>query len=64
MSIRMCTCVCVSVCACVHVQVHRGAYEAAQILYERFLPMVYEHLDSSPFAKICFTVRDAHTLRA
>ncbi|KAJ9527248.1 hypothetical protein QJQ45_025478, partial [Haematococcus lacustris] len=37
------------------VKVHRGVYEAAQILYKRFLPMVYEHLDSSPCAKVCFT---------
>ncbi|KAJ9524628.1 hypothetical protein QJQ45_024233 [Haematococcus lacustris] len=38
------------------VKVHRGVYEAAQILNKRFLPMVYEHLDSSPCAKVCFTV--------
>ena len=40
-----------------HHQVHRGTYEAAQVLYERFLPLIYEHLDSSPFSKISFTVR-------
>lgn len=38
------------------VQVHRGVYEAALALYERFLPLVYEHLESSPFSKIAFTV--------
>ena len=37
------------------VSVHRGIYAAAQALYERFLPMVQEHLSSSPFAKIVFT---------
>jgi len=37
------------------VTVHRGVYEAALVLYERFLPLVYEHLESSPFAKVCFT---------
>jgi len=29
---------------------------AAEILYERFKPMVEEQLASSPFAKIAFTV--------
>lgn len=38
------------------VQVHRGVYVAAEILYERFKPMVEEQLASSPFAKIAFTV--------
>jgi len=38
-------------------QVHRGVYEAAQYLYRRFLPLVYEAIDSSPCTKICFTVR-------
>lgn len=33
-------------------QVHRGVYEAAQQLYDRFLPLVQEHLASSPFAKV------------
>jgi hypothetical protein len=37
-------------------QVHRGAYTAAEALYERFVPLVYEHLESSPLAKVCFTV--------
>eukprot|EP00197_Chlamydomonas_leiostraca_P006399 CAMPEP_0202865660 /NCGR_PEP_ID=MMETSP1391-20130828/6282_1 /ASSEMBLY_ACC=CAM_ASM_000867 /TAXON_ID=1034604 /ORGANISM="Chlamydomonas leiostraca, Strain SAG 11-49" /LENGTH=781 /DNA_ID=CAMNT_0049545523 /DNA_START=38 /DNA_END=2383 /DNA_ORIENTATION=- len=36
------------------VAVHRGVYEAAAVLYERFQPIVYEHIDSSPFAKVCF----------
>ena len=36
-------------------QVHRGVYETAQLLYERFLPMVEDHLASSPFARVCFT---------
>ena len=38
------------------VQVHRGVYVAAEILYERFKPMVEEQLASSPFAKVAFTV--------
>lgn len=38
-------------------QVHRGVYNAAELLYQRFLPMVEEQLASSPFAKIAFTVR-------
>ena len=37
-------------------QVHRGVYAAAQILYDRFLPMVQEHIESSPFARVTFTV--------
>ena len=37
-------------------QVHRGVYVAAEILYERFKPMVEEQLASSPFAKVAFTV--------
>eukprot|EP00884_Botryococcus_braunii_P006720 jgi/Botrbrau1/16049/Bobra.7_2s0023.1 len=37
------------------VKVHRGIYEAAQILYNRFLPMVVEHVQLHPFAKIAFT---------
>ena len=41
-------------------QVHRGVYEAAEILYQRFLPLVVEHLASRPFAKIAFTVRLVH----
>ena len=39
------------------VAVHRGVYETALILYARFEPLVAEHLASSPFAKIAFTVR-------
>lgn len=39
-------------------QVHRGVYEAAKVLYDRFLPLIYEHLDSSPFARITFTVSE------
>ena len=31
-------------------------YVAAEILYERFKPMVEEQLASSPFAKVAFTV--------
>lgn len=38
------------------VQVHRGVYDAAQILYERFLPLVTEHLKRSGSSKIVFTV--------
>lgn len=37
------------------VKVHRGVYETAEVLYERFLPLVQDHLASSPFAKIAFT---------
>ncbi|KXZ44292.1 hypothetical protein GPECTOR_70g523 [Gonium pectorale] len=37
------------------VKVHRGVYEAALVLYDRFLPLVYEHLESSPFSKVTFT---------
>ena len=37
-------------------QVHRGFYEAAKILYDQYLPLVEEHLASDPFAKIVFTV--------
>ncbi|KAL0054462.1 hypothetical protein WJX82_009173 [Trebouxia sp. C0006] len=37
------------------VKVHRGVYVAAEILYERFKPMVKEQLASSPFAKVAFT---------
>ena len=39
------------------VKVHRGVYAAAQALYDRFLPLVEEHLASSPYAKIMFSVR-------
>ena len=46
-------------CACpwtwLFAQVHRGVYEAAQALYDRFHPMVEEHMASSPLAKIVFT---------
>ena len=35
-------------------QVHRGVYEAAKLLYDRYKPMVEEHLVTSPFAKIAF----------
>ena len=45
---------------CLCLQVHRGVYEAAEILYQRFLPLVVEHLASRPFAKIAFTVRVLH----
>ena len=34
---------------------HRGVYEAAQALYDRFLPLVQDHLASSPFARFAFT---------
>ena len=39
-----------------YMQVHRGVYAAAQVLYDRFLPMVQEHLESSQFARVTFTV--------
>jgi hypothetical protein len=34
------------------IKVHRGVYEAAALLYDRFLPLVQDHLTSSPFAKV------------
>eukprot|EP00775_Hariotina_reticulata_P012659 gene12659-12786_t len=37
------------------VRVHRGAYEAACALYDRFLPLVQEHVDRDPVARVCFT---------
>lgn len=37
------------------IKVHRGAYEAALVLYDRFLPLVQEQSDKDPFARICFT---------
>lgn len=37
------------------VRVHRGAYETAQQLYGLFEPLVKDHLESSPDAKITFT---------
>lgn len=39
------------------VSVHRGVYETAAVLYERFEPLVAEHMASSPFAKVAFAVR-------
>jgi len=30
-------------------------YETAKVLYERFLPLVQEHVATSPFAKVAFT---------
>lgn len=36
-------------------KVHRGVYEAALVLYERFLPLVEEHVRANPFAKLAFT---------
>jgi hypothetical protein len=37
------------------VKVHRGVYETAMILYDRFLPLVQDHVASSPSAHIAFT---------
>lgn len=37
------------------VTVHRGVYEGAKALYDVFLPLIHEHLNSSPCAKIAFT---------
>lgn len=37
------------------VKVHRGVYETAQILYDRFLPLVQEYVASAPTARIVFT---------
>lgn len=38
------------------IKVHRGAYDAAKALYERFLPLVQEAVHKDPTAKVCFTV--------
>lgn len=35
--------------------VHRGVYETALVLYDRFLPLVEEHIASHPSARIAFT---------
>jgi hypothetical protein len=35
--------------------VHRGVYETAMVLYDRFLPLVQEHVASYPSARIAFT---------
>ncbi len=43
--------------------VHRGVYEAALVLYERFLPMVEEHVRANPFAKLAFTVCEVYAER-
>ncbi|KAL4443837.1 hypothetical protein ABPG75_011574 [Micractinium tetrahymenae] len=37
------------------IKVHRGVYETAVLLYDRFLPLVQDHLATSPFAKVAFT---------
>eukprot|EP00887_Chlorella_sp_A99_P003999 scaffold11.g3999.t1 len=37
------------------IKVHRGVYETALQLYDRFLPLVEEHLATSPFACLAFT---------
>eukprot|EP00798_Chlamydomonas_sp_ICE-L_P007869 gene7869-1076_t len=37
------------------VKVHRGVYEAAEVMYKRFLPLVTEHVEASPLAKVSFT---------
>lgn len=37
------------------VKVHRGVYETALLLYDRFLPLVQDHVASSPTARIAFT---------
>ena len=37
------------------VTVHRGVYETALLLYERFLPLVRDHLASCPNGKVAFT---------
>ena len=37
------------------VKVHRGVYETALLLYDRFLPLVQDHVASSPRARIAFT---------
>jgi hypothetical protein len=42
--------------AALGVKVHRGVYQTALFLMARFQPMVEEHLASSPFAKVAFTV--------
>lgn len=42
--------------AALGVKVHRGVYQTALALLDRFQPLVEEHLATSPFAKISFTV--------
>ena len=37
------------------VKVHRGVYETAMIFYDRFLPLVQDHVASSPNSRIAFT---------
>jgi hypothetical protein len=38
------------------IKVHRGVYESAELLYDRFLPMVKEYLATSPpDSRVCFT---------
>eukprot|EP00798_Chlamydomonas_sp_ICE-L_P021817 gene21817-28840_t len=37
------------------VKIHRGVYEAADALYERFLPSVKQYLAANPSGKVCFT---------
>lgn len=36
------------------VKVHRGVYESAKALYERFEPLVVAHLSSDPLARVSF----------
>ncbi|GFR45559.1 hypothetical protein Agub_g6953 [Astrephomene gubernaculifera] len=37
------------------VRIHRGVYEAAKVLYRDLLPLVQQHLETSPFATVSFT---------
>ncbi|CAG9463871.1 unnamed protein product [Pedinophyceae sp. YPF-701] len=36
------------------VTIHKGVYQVAQSLYERIVPLVHDHLSSSPYARVCF----------
>lgn len=36
-------------------RIHRGVYEAAQKLYDDILPLVKQHVATSPFATVSFT---------
>ncbi|KXZ51423.1 hypothetical protein GPECTOR_12g385 [Gonium pectorale] len=37
------------------VRVHRGVYEAAKTLYDDILPLIQQHLESSPYATVSFS---------
>ncbi|PNH07557.1 hypothetical protein TSOC_005973, partial [Tetrabaena socialis] len=37
------------------VRIHRGVYEAAKVLYDDLLPLVMQHIETSPYATVTFT---------